>query len=87
MVERKISGKDLVNKIVISDKSGKKYGKIGDISFITESGELMNVILTEPTRHVSELGLQEDRKGRPLVPFTAVKSVGDFVIVSEDDIG
>lgn len=86
MSENRISGKDLVNKVVISDKSGKKFGKIGDISFITESGELMNLILTEPSKHSSDLRLQEDGKGRPLIPFTAVKSVGDFVIVSEDDI-
>ncbi len=46
----------------------------------------MNLLLTEPTRATSDLQLQQDDKGRIIIPFSAVKSVGDFVIVSEKDI-
>ena len=46
----------------------------------------MNLIISQPTRSITDLGLQEDNDGRPLIPFSAVKSVGDFVIISERDI-
>ena len=75
-----------MGKIVVSDESGRKFGVVGDVSFITESGELMNLVLVEPTKHVSEVNIQEDERGRYLVPFSAVKAVGEFVIVSEKDI-
>jgi len=65
---------------------GKKFGVIGDIDYITESGELINLALSETTSHTSNLNLQNDEKNRLLVPFSAVRSVGDFVIVSEKDI-
>ncbi|MFB6089130.1 MAG: PRC-barrel domain-containing protein [Candidatus Aenigmatarchaeota archaeon] len=79
-------GKDLLNKVVVSEEAGKKYGKIGDVSFISQSGELMNIVLVEPTRHAAELEIEKDEEGRDLIPFSAVQSVGDFVIVSEKDI-
>jgi sporulation protein YlmC with PRC-barrel domain len=59
---------------------------VGDVSFITESGELMNIVVADPTKSTTELGLSEDDRGRVLIPFSAVKSVGDFVIVSEKDM-
>jgi sporulation protein YlmC with PRC-barrel domain len=33
-----------------------------------------------------DLKLSEDDKGRMLIPFSAVKSVGDFIIIAEKDI-
>jgi sporulation protein YlmC with PRC-barrel domain len=81
-----VNGKELMGKIVVSEEKGRKFGAVGDVSFITESGELMNIILVNPTRHVAELQIREDEKGRYLIPFSAIKSVGDFVIVSEKDV-
>jgi sporulation protein YlmC with PRC-barrel domain len=86
MAEQRVRGKDLIGKIVVSEETGRKFGVVGDISFITESGELMNLIIAEPTKHASELELPKDERGRILIPFSAVKSVGDFVIVAERDI-
>ncbi len=85
-MEERIRSKELVGKILISEESGKKFGVVGDIDYIIESGELLNLVLVEPTKHISELNLREDDKGRILVPFSAVKSVGDFIIVTETDI-
>lgn len=85
-MEERVKSKRLIGKILISEETGKKFGVIGDIDYITESGELINLALIEPTAHTSNLNLQQDEKGRLLVPFSAVKSVGDFVIVSEKDI-
>lgn len=85
-MEERVKSKKLIGKILISEETGKKFGVIGDIDYITESGELINLALTETTAHTSTLNLQQDEKGRLLVPFSAVKSVGDFVIVAEKDI-
>jgi len=81
-----VKAKDLIGKTIVSEESGRKFGVVGDVNFITESGELMNIVLTEPTKQSAELKLSEDEKGRLLIPFSAVKSVGDFIIISEKDI-
>lgn len=67
--------KDLLGKPIISD-SGRKFGIVGDVEFITESGELMNV------KVVATGAKGESSK----VPFSAVKSIGDFVVISEKDL-
>ncbi len=81
-----VRAKDLIGKVIVSSDTGKKFGIVGDVNFITESGELMNLIISEPTKQALELKLSEDEKGRLLIPFSAVKSVGDFIVVSEKDI-
>ena len=85
-MDERVRSKDLVGKVLVSEESGRKFGLIGDIDYIIESGELINLVLVEPTKHAGDLNLREDERGRILVPFSAVKSVGDFVIVSEKDI-
>ncbi len=81
-----VKAKELIGKTIVSEESGRKFGVVGDVNFITESGELMNIVLAEPTRQTADLKLSEDEKGRLLVPFSAVKSVGDFIIISEKDV-
>ena len=82
----KSRGKDIIGKIIVSEESGRKFGIVGDVNFITESGELMNLIISDPTKQAAELNLSEDDHGRLLVPFSAVRSIGDFIIISEKDI-
>ena len=79
-------GRNIVGKTVISEETGRKFGMVGDINFIPESGELMSVVLVEPTRYCDDLSLEKDETGKLLIPFSCVKSVGDFVIVSEKEI-
>jgi len=86
MAENKARGREMIGKVVVSEESGRKFGVVGDINFITESGELMNLIIVEPTKQAQDLQLSEDDKGRLLIPFSAVKSVGDFIIIAERDI-
>jgi len=85
-MEQKVRGKDLIGKVVVSEESGRKFGSVGDVNFITESGELMNIIVTNQTKHAADLQLTEDEKGRIMIPFSAVRSIGDFVIIAEKDI-
>lgn len=86
MEEERVRGKELIGKVVVSEERGRKFGVVGDITFVTESGELLNVILVEPTKYALDLSLPKDERGRILIPFSAIKSVGDFVIVAERDI-
>ena len=85
-MEERVRGKELVGKILVSEETGKKFGVVGDLDYIIESGELINLVLMEATKHSSDLNLRQDDKNRILVPFSAVKSVGDFIIVAEKDI-
>lgn len=78
--------RDIIGKTVVSEETGRKFGIVGDLSFIVESGELLNVVLEAPTKSVEQLNLETNEKGNYLVPFSTVKSVGDFVIVSEKEI-
>ena len=82
----KSRGRDILGKVVVSEETGRKFGVVGDMNFISESGELLSLVLVEPTRHVTDLTLERDEANRLLVPFSSVKSVGDFVIVSEKEI-
>jgi sporulation protein YlmC with PRC-barrel domain len=86
MPGERIRGREFIGKVVVSKDTGKRFGVVSDIAFVTESGELMNLIISDPTVSAAELGLQEDDKGRLLIPFSAVRSAGDFVIIDEKDI-
>lgn len=86
MAETKVRAADIVGKQIISEETGRKFGVVSNIDFITESGELMNLIVEQPTRHLADLNLKSDEKGRLLIPFSSVKSIGDFVIVSENEL-
>lgn len=85
-MEERVKAQELIGRILISEETGKKFGIIGDIEYVVESGELINLVLSEVSSHAQSLNLQQNEKKKFLVPFSAVKSVGDFVIVSEKDI-
>ncbi len=86
MVETRIRAGDVVGKTIISEETGRKFGIVTNVDFVTESGELMNIVVDQPTKHLTDLNLKTDDKGRMLVPFSSVKSIGDFVIISENEL-
>ncbi len=86
MVESRIRAAEVVGKTIISEETGRKFGVVSNVDFITESGELLNIIVEQPTKHLSDLNLKTDDSGRIMIPFGAVKSIGDFVIVSENEL-
>ncbi|MBR9700016.1 hypothetical protein GOV09_06160 [Candidatus Woesearchaeota archaeon] len=77
--------KQILGKTVVS-KTGKKFGTVGDIIFETRSGELIHLVLATPTEYIAKLELEKDSEGKLLIPFSSVIAVGDFVVVSEEDI-
>jgi len=86
MAESRVRAADIVGKTLISEETGRKFGIVSNIDFITESGELLNIVVEQPTKHLSDLNLKTDERGKVMVPFSAVKSIGDFVIVSENEL-
>jgi len=81
----KIHAKSLMGKTVVT-KSGKKFGEVGNITFETRTGELMQIKLKNPTSYIDQLDIDQDKTGVWCVPYSAVIAVGDFVVVSEEDI-
>ncbi len=77
--------KQLIGKTVVS-KTGKRFGEVGDIIFETRSGELIHMVLANATPYTEKLELEKDKEGKILIPFSAVIAVGDFMVVSEEDI-
>ena len=82
--EKKLS-RELIGKTVVS-KSGRKFGVVGDVMFETKSGELINLVISNPTAYVEKLDLEKDNEGNILIPFSSVVAMGDFMVVSEEDI-
>lgn len=77
--------KQLIGKTIVS-KTGKRFGEVGDIIFETRSGELIHMVLVNPTSYTEKLELEKDKEGRILIPFSAVIAIGDFMVISEEDI-
>lgn len=83
--ENKKYSKQIIGKTVVS-KTGKRFGEVGDISFETRTGELLQIILRSPTSYTEDLDLEKSKEGELIIPFSAVIAVGDFVVVAEEDI-
>ncbi len=82
--EKKFS-KDLIGKTVVS-KTGKRFGDVGDLIFETRSGELIHIVLANPTSYTDKLELEKDKENKILIPFSAVMAIGDFLVIAEEDI-
>lgn len=82
--EKKYS-RQLMGKIVVS-KTGKRFGEVADITFETRTGELLQIVLRNPTGYTEGLELERTPSGELLIPFSSVMAVGDFVVVAEEDI-
>ena len=83
--DQKKFSKNLIGKTLVS-KSGKRFGEVGDIAFEVKSGELIHVVLKNPTQYTEKLELEKSKEGNLLIPFSAVIAMGDFLVVSEEDI-
>ena len=77
--------KSLLGKQVVT-KEGKKLGIIKDITFEARTGELIHIILQNLTIYTSNLSLERTKNKEALIPYNAVIAVGDFIVVSEEDL-
>jgi sporulation protein YlmC with PRC-barrel domain len=83
--EKKYNSRQLLGKLIVT-KAGKRFGEVGDLIFETRTGELIHVLVKNPTGYCEGLELEKDKAGNPLIPFTAVVAIGDFVVVAEEEI-
>jgi len=83
--DEKLHSKQLLGKTVVT-KTGKRFGEVGNISFETRTGELIQVTLKNPTEYAESINLEKDTTGLLVLPYSAVVAIGDFVVVAEEDI-
>lgn len=84
-MNQKRSPKELVGKLVVT-KEGKRIGLIKDITFETRSGELIHLVISSATPYAQSLNLEQNKEGDLLIPFSSILAIGDFVVVSEEDM-
>jgi len=77
--------KDILGKMVVT-KEGKRLGMVQDITFETRSGELIQLVVKNPTSYVNNLNLERSSVGELLIPHNSIMAIGDFVVVSEEDL-
>ncbi len=77
--------KEIVGKLVVT-KEGKRLGVVKDVSFETRTGELIQIVLKDPTAYVNNLNLEVSSGKEVLVPYNTIIAIGDFVVVSEEDL-
>jgi sporulation protein YlmC with PRC-barrel domain len=79
------TSKILLGKTIVT-KAGKTLGRVGDLIFEVRTGELLNIVLTNPTSYANAIDLEIDKAGKQMIPFSSVIATEDFVIISEEDL-
>ncbi|MFH1358900.1 MAG: PRC-barrel domain-containing protein [archaeon] len=77
--------KEILSKPVVT-KEGKKLGIVKDITFETRTGELIHLVIKDPTPYSNQLNLESSQHGEGLIPYNSIIAIGDFVVVSEEDL-
>ncbi|MEK6757745.1 MAG: PRC-barrel domain-containing protein [Nanoarchaeota archaeon] len=75
----------ITGKMIVT-KEGKRLGFVKDVTFETRSGELINLIVKDSTPYTKNLNLERTNTDDLLVPYSSIIAIGDFVIVSEEDL-
>jgi sporulation protein YlmC with PRC-barrel domain len=47
---------------------------------------LINVVVKDPTIYIKNLNLERSSANELLIPYSSIIAIGDFVIISEEDI-
>lgn len=85
MQENKSPFSIVLGKMIVT-KEGKRLGFVKDITFETKSGELINLVVRDPTLYTKNLNLEKTDSNEFLIPYSAIIAIGDFVVVSEEDL-
>lgn len=75
----------VLGKLVVT-KEGKRLGLVKDITFETRTGELLHIVVRDPTPYTRNLNLEITKNKEMLLPYNAIIAIGDFVVVSEEDL-
>lgn len=85
MQTEKIPFNLILGKMIVT-KEGKRLGFVKDVTFETKSGELISLVVKDSTIYTRNLNLEKLSSGEALIPYSAIIAIGDFVIVSEEDL-
>ena len=77
--------REILNKFIVT-KEGKRLGLVKDITFETKTGELIHVVLRNPTPYTNQINLERSNQNEVLIPYNSIIAIGDFVVVSEEDL-
>lgn len=66
---------------VISDR-GMQVGRLDDIMFDEKDGRILSFVVRPISKDILA-GVPRDSSGNALIPFNAVMSIRDFVVVNE----
>lgn len=75
----------LLGKMIVT-KEGKRLGFVKDITFETKSGELISLIVKDATLYTKNLNLERTSSNEFLVPYSSIIAIGDFIVISEEDL-
>ena len=75
----------ILGKMIVT-KEGKRLGFVKDVTFETKSGELINLVIKDSTLYTKNLNLEKTSSNEYLIPYNAIIAIGDFVIISEEDL-
>lgn len=76
--------RELVGKPIVT-KEGKNIGEVKDVTFEVRTGELVHLIIKNPTKYALQLGIEKTEDGFT-IPFNSIIAIGDFVVVAEEDL-
>ncbi len=77
--------REFFGRLVVT-KEGKRLGVAKDIIFETKSGELIQLVLKDTTPYTRNLNIEKTNQGELLIPYNAIIAIGDFIVVSEEDL-
>lgn len=77
--------REIINKLIVT-KEGKRLGIVQDITFETRTGELIHLVVKDPTAYTRSVNLEKTSDGETLIPYNAIVAIGDFVVISEEDL-
>jgi len=77
--------KELMGKLIVT-KEGKRLGIVQDVTFETRTGELIHVVVKDPTPYTRSVNLEKTAEGETLIPYNSIIAVGDFLVISEEDL-
>lgn len=77
--------KEIIGKLVVT-KEGKRLGIVKDITFETRTGELIQIVLKDPTPYTKNLNLEVSSSKEILISYNTIIAIGDFVVISEEDL-
>ena len=77
--------KEIIGKLVVT-KEGRRLGSVKDITFEAKTGELIQIVVKDTTPYTRNLNLENSTAKEVLLPYNTIIAIGDFVVISEEDL-